>query len=126
MQKSQVHILLLIFQVVCLAIYVLILVGQSRKVRWRGGSAWRGGSEWDFLLWGSSPKCSAGKLLGHMVYRNTGRMCRAKRFSVTLREIVSSHSSTIRKYRSPILAAILNPTCSNCRTFGLKDGQDGS
>ncbi len=31
MQQSQVHIFLLIFQAVCLAIFVFILVGQSRK-----------------------------------------------------------------------------------------------
>ena len=43
--------------------------------------------------------------------------------NVTLREIDSSHSSSILRYRSPILAATLTPTCSSCLTFGLNCGQ---
>jgi len=33
--------------------------------------------------------------------RNSGRMCRSNRFWVTLRDIDSSHSSSMRKYRAP-------------------------
>ncbi len=45
--------------------------------------------------------------------RNNGLMCRSKRFSVTLREMLASQVSSIFRYWSPIFAATLKPTCSN-------------
>ena len=46
--------------------------------------------------------------------------------TITFFAIVGSHCLSSARYRSPIWAATLNPTCTSCRRCGLNAGLVGS